>query len=419
MKAISGKWLVGVSGGPDSMALLNMCLEQQMDVMVAHVNYHHRKEADTEEQYVRSFCRKRNIACVVRNRSFVSEGNFEADARKWRYDFFLETVRKYHLNGVLIAHQEDDLLETYFMQEEKHLVPSWYGLKEENDWHGLIVVRPLLSLTKKDLQDYCDQNNIRYFVDATNADETITRNRIRHRKVEKMDRKERNIVLAEIRIKNQEKSKREEKADSLIHDGRVSLQEYRSLKEEERDTLLRKLLESKETEHHYSLAYIQETDAVLMKKNDFLIPVGRQQLVQEDGSFFLVKPYECYCDTYQNLTEMKNIVKGRYRIEAGKPGVCACSVSEKDFPIHIRSFENGDFITMRYGRKSVHRFFIDRHIPLYRRATWPVVVNCNNEVILVPGLGCDVAHYTVTPDFNVIEYWLPEGENNLCGKTKI
>lgn len=411
MQDIRGRWLVGVSSGPDSMALLDMCLKKHMDVMAAHVNYHHRPEADEEEAYVRSFCREHGIACLIRNEPFVSEDNFEADARNWRYSFFCECVRKYHLEGVLIAHQEDDLLETYFMQREKNLVPAWYGLKESNEWHGMKVVRPLLSCTKKELQNYCEKNQIRYYVDATNADETITRNRIRHQKVEKMNRSERDVILQEIHALNLHKTEMEQKADACIHSGRVSLEEYRSLSEDERDTVLRRLMEKDRSDHHLSLAFIQEIDGILLKKNDFEIPVRDQNLVQNNGYFFMQKPYEPYCDVYHTLSEMKQVKKQRYRITEGKPGVYACSVKKEDFPLVIRNFEEGDSIAMRFGRKPVHRFFIDRHIPLYLRSTWPVVVNRQGQVILVPGLGCDEAHYTVTPDFNVIEYSLPEGEN--------
>ena len=67
---------------------------------------------------------------------------------------------------------------------------------------------------------------------------------------------------------------------------------------------------------------------------------------------------------------------------------------------------------MRYGRKQVARFFVDRHIPLYLRETWPVVENAQGNIILVPGLGCDVVHFSIKPDFNVIQCSLSdEGEN--------
>jgi tRNA(Ile)-lysidine synthase len=58
---------------------------------------------------------------------------------------------------------------------------------------------------------------------------------------------------------------------------------------------------------------------------------------------------------------------------------------------------------MRFGTKKVHRFFIDRHIPLYLRQTWPAVVNREQKVIMIPGLGCDVSHFSVSPDFNVLQ----------------
>jgi tRNA(Ile)-lysidine synthase len=58
---------------------------------------------------------------------------------------------------------------------------------------------------------------------------------------------------------------------------------------------------------------------------------------------------------------------------------------------------------MRFGEKPVHRFFIDRHIPRFERPLWPVVVNAEGAVILVPGLGCDRGHYSISPSFSVIQ----------------
>ena len=162
------------------MALLDMCIQKGMSIFVAHVNYHHRKEADEEERYVVSYCKERDIPVSVRNEPFVSHGNFEADARTWRYDFFVKTVKENHLAGVLVAHHMDDLIETYLMMEEKNLEPSYYGLRSEMMYHGILVKRPLLSYTKAQLQKYCDERGIRYYIDSTNLSDEYTRNRIRH-----------------------------------------------------------------------------------------------------------------------------------------------------------------------------------------------------------------------------------------------
>ena len=78
-------------------------------------------------------------------------------------------------------------------------------------------------------------------------------------------------------------------------------------------------------------------------------------------------------------------------------------MAESDFPLTVRSWQAGDSIRLRFGRKSVHRFFIDRRIPLWKRASWPVVLNASGAVILVPGLGCDVDHYSIKPTLYVIE----------------
>ena len=79
----------------------------------------------------------------------------------------------------------------------------------------------------------------------------------------------------------------------------------------------------------------------------------------------------------------------------------ALSVTEGDFPLTIRNVREGDVIAMRFGHKKLHRFLMDRHIPLLVRKSWPVVVNAMGQVILVPELGCDVNHYSVKPDLYV------------------
>ena len=395
-------WLVAVSAGPDSMALLNMCLEEGIPCAAAHVNYHHRKEADEEETYIRLFCLQNHIQLYVKNDPFAYEGNFEAAAREWRYEWFVSLVKEYGYRGILVAHHEDDLIETYFMQEEKNLVPSWYGLKEEMMYQGVLVKRPLLNRTKKELLEYCEKRGIRYFIDSTNADESLSRNRIRRQIVEPLSRMERDMIRREIDMKNAEASERSCRVGTMIHEGRVSLAKYRALSEADRLALLRKVIE---TDKHFSLSFVKQTDQVLMKKTDFDLPVNDLHLVQEDGSFFMVKPSEPYAYTFSSLEEiMRFKEKAPFAVEEGKPGVNAVTVSEQDFPLTIRSPLPSDSITLRFGTKKIHRFFIDRHIPLYKRRIWPVVTDRQGRIILVPGLGCDISHFSISPDFNVLQY---------------
>ena len=202
MEKLQGKWLVAVSSGPDSMALLQMCIDAGIDCAVAHVNYHHRPEADEEENYIRSFCAKRGIPIFVHNNPFTYTGNFEAAARELRYRFFVEIVRRKGYQGVLIGHHQDDLLETYIMQESKNIVPEYYGLREEMLMHGVLFKRPLLHMTKEELVTYCKEHQLRYYIDVTNLSDEYTRNQIRHEIVEPMTAFERTAYLREIKQRN-------------------------------------------------------------------------------------------------------------------------------------------------------------------------------------------------------------------------
>ena len=394
------KWLVGLSGGPDSMALIGMCLEKGIPVEAAHVNYHHRKEAEEEEAYVRQFCENHGIFLHVRNEPFEYHGNFEAEARIWRYDFFVSLVRKHHLKGVLIAHHMDDLIETFIMQEEKNLIPAYYGLKEEMVYQGIIVRRPLLSYTKKQLEEWCISHQIRYYVDATNLRDDYTRNRIRHTIVEKLSDQERRMYLVEIERKNAIKQERECRVDAMISHGPVCLKLYRSMSFDDRTALLRMLVEK--DGHHHSLSYMKQVDDIICTHDDFVIPFEDVSIVQEDGCLLAVSKTDGYCHRYENTDDLKAASSPWYVVEKGNPGVNALSLKESDFPVSVRNAKEGDVIQMRFGRKKVHRFFIDRHIPKWRRKQWPVVENAEGKVIFVAGLGCDVDHYTVKPDVNVL-----------------
>ena len=401
MEKLQGKWLVAVSSGPDSMALLQMCIDAGVDCAVAHVNYHHRPEADEEEKYIRSFCAERGIPIFVHNDPFIYTGNFEAAARELRYRFFVEIVRREGYQGVLIGHHQDDLLETYIMQETKNIVPEYYGLREEMLMHGVLFKRPLLQMTKEELVTYCKEHELRYYIDVTNLSDEYTRNQIRHEIIEPMTAFERTAYLREIKQRNAIMQERRCRVKTYIREEKILLERYRALSQDDRLTMLRMFVE---VTPHYSLKHLQGIDHTIMHAGDFIIPIDGFSLVS-DGTYLLKYiPEEPYSYVFNSLDELQNIRKEHFYTGQGSPGVFALTLQESDFPIRIRSFQAGDKIQMRFGRKEVHRFFIDRHIPQYQRQSWPVVENVLGEIILVPGLGCNVQHYSTMPNLNVIQY---------------
>lgn len=396
------KWLIGASGGPDSMALVKICLDKKINFAIAHVNYHHRKEAEEEEKYITSFAKKHHIPIYVLNGQFTYSGNFEAEARRYRYNFFKEIIEKDNYDGVLVAHHKDDLLETYLMQKEKHLIPETYGLAEEMNYEGIKVCRPLLSYTKKDLENICKDAGVKYYIDCTNNDITLARNYIRHEILAKMSEEEKEDLLKEIQDKNKHMDMIREKVEKLIVYDKVSLQEYRLLNDEERITLVHVFLKPYyRKDQGMSYAYKKEIDSILLKQDDFIIPFGIYEVVQDEGYFFVIKKPKAYSYI---MNSSEDIITGIYFkiADIGKKSE-SITVDENEYPLTIRNAEAKDAIKMRFGTKKVSRFFIDRHIPLYKRETYPVVVNNRGEVILVPELGPDVKHYSIKPDFYVIE----------------
>ena len=384
------------------MALVKICLDKKINFAIAHVNYHHRKEAEEEEEYITSFAKKHHIPIYVLNGQFTYSGNFEAEARRYRYNFFKEIVEKDNYDGVLVAHHKDDLLETYLMQKEKHLIPETYGLAEEIDYEGIRVCRPLLSYTKKDLENICKDADIKYYIDCTNNDITLARNYIRHEILAKMSEEEKEDLLKEIQDKNKHMDMIREKVEKLIVYDKVSLQEYRLLNDEERITLVHVFLKPYyRKDQGMSYAYKKEIDSILLKQDDFIIPFGIYEVVQDEGYFFVIKKPKAYSYI---MNSSEDIITGIYFkiADIGKKSE-SITVDENEYPLTIRNAEAKDAIKMRFGTKKVSRFFIDRHIPLYKRETYPVVVNNRGEVILVPELGPDVKHYSIKPDFYVIE----------------
>ena len=384
------------------MALVKICLDKKINFAIAHVNYHHRKEAEEEEKYITSFAKKHHIPIYVLNGQFTYSGNFEAEARRYRYNFFKEIIEKDNYDGVLVAHHKDDLLETYLMQKEKHLIPETYGLAEEMNYEGIKVCRPLLSYTKKDLENICKDADIKYYIDCTNNDITLARNYIRHEILAKMSEEEKEDLLKEIQDKNKHMDMIREKVEKLIVYDKVSLQEYRLLNDEERITLVHLFLKPYyRKDQGMSYAYKKEIDSILLKQDDFIIPFGIYEVVQDEGYFFVIKKPKAYSYI---MNSSEDIITGIYFkiADIGKKSE-SITVDENEYPLTIRNAEAKDAIKMRFGTKKVSRFFIDRHIPLYKRETYPVVVNNRGEVILVPELGPDVKHYSIKPDFYVIE----------------
>ena len=181
--------VIGVSGGPDSMALLNVLINLKKDkrinceIIVAHVNHGIREEAEEETKYVENFCKKNGIECFIK-REKVEElakkqkiGTEEA-GRKLRYDFFEEVLVKVNASKIATAHNANDNSETVLMNLIRGTGTS--GLKGIEAKRDNKYIRPLIECIRKEIEEYCEENKLEPKQDKSNKENIYTRNKIRN-----------------------------------------------------------------------------------------------------------------------------------------------------------------------------------------------------------------------------------------------
>lgn len=174
--------LVAYSGGPDSTFLLLNSLRffGLENVEGAYVDYHDSPYVPQEEKIIcqaeHRYGFKLNRLCV--HLPYTASG-FEEKARKIRYRFFAKLVHDMDLAGVLVAHQENDDAETYLMQKARHGIVDTYGLAPVTTIAGIKVYRPLLSITKSEIERELMVHEIPYFDDPTNRNPSRKRDRLR------------------------------------------------------------------------------------------------------------------------------------------------------------------------------------------------------------------------------------------------
>lgn len=384
------KCVVACSGGPDSMALLDQLNKQGKDIVVAHVNYKHRDTADRDENIVEDYCEKYDIPVRVCY-PVHEKGNFQAWARDVRYAFFEEVADAFDAKILYVAHQMDDVIETYLFQKNRNMICDWYGLKEKSIRQGYQIIRPLLNFTKSELQQYCNENGVSFGIDESNLTNHYTRNVIRHTQIEKMSRDEKEAWILKIQNENEVWQIKRKAIEEFFKDWNKDVD---SLLDQEDAWLYLDTFLFHSLHHHFSKKYMEEL-CVQLKRN-VLIEIENYLLERHGGKlYFMPSPK----DVYYKLDELEFKDYADFVIKNEGKTIEMFSVDASDFPLVIRRVRANDTIQMRFGNKNVHRFFVDRKISKIYRKYWLVVENNVGNVIFVPGLGCDVGHYSQNQQF--------------------
>lgn len=182
----SHRYVMGLSGGVDSMVLLDLLENESLldRVELVYINHGIRPESSAEAKVLQDYVNKKGRTLHVRTLSLGElTGSFETVAREGRYKVFKELADIYNCVGVLTGHHGDDLVETILMRIVRGSGSTGLvGISELNEdmGNGLRKLSGLYHYTKKEIEAYANRHGIIYMEDSTNSDLTIPRNYVRH-----------------------------------------------------------------------------------------------------------------------------------------------------------------------------------------------------------------------------------------------
>lgn len=368
----NSKWVIGVSGGPDSMALLDMAFKAGIECYVVHVNYQKRETAIRDQKIVEEFCKEHLIDCFVYDAPDFVKGNFQKNARDFRYQKMIEVLNEKQADAIVVAHHKDDDLETYLFQKTRKSKVDIFGLTKEMMFKNVLLIRPLLVYSKEELLHYCEKEHLSYGIDESNESEQYSRNRLR-KQLAKMSDEEKESLYKEKEQLNIEKDKYLKENFKKLNENTIKINEFKLLENKER--FLLEWLKYHHADKAISNQFILELCRQIKDVDAFVMPVGKLRIVKQYETLTLLskktKSFSYLVDRVDDIVFKEftliftNNAKNHIKIS--------------DFPLTIKSCEGNEMV----GSTRLNRWFIKHKIPLQKRELWPVIYNTNGKLLYI------------------------------------
>lgn len=402
--------VLGCSGGPDSMCLLQMLINLQdelsFQIICAHINHKIRKESDEEYQFVKKYCKKNNIIFEgMEITDYEEDDNFHNAARIKRYAFYNECIKKYQANILMTAHHGDDLMETILMRIVRGSTLKGYaGFSMEEQKEGYKLLRPLIFTTKEEIETYNQTNNIPYVTDASNLEDHYTRNRYRHHVLPFLKSEEKNVHQKFLQF-SIELAKCNTFIEEYIEQAITEVYQNNQLNTEK---FLKKneFIQTKMIE--WILHHLYEEDLFLITHNHVELLRNLASSSKAHASIYLPNNMIAQKSYHIIAFEREAHKKGEYQIlledfvtlpnghmikiigeEQDHSNACIkLNTKEIALPLYVRTKQDGDKMEVKnlHGTKKVKDIFIDSKIPKKLREEWPVVVDSEGKVLWIPGV---------------------------------
>lgn len=396
--------VIGVSAGPDSMCLLNILQKKTNKIIVCHINHNVRKESIEEEEYITKYCKDNNLILEKMTIKNYQENNFENEARKKRYTFYEEILKKYNSSALFLAHHGDDLIETVLMKIARGSnIEGYAGIKEITNIKDYQIIRPLLNYTKEDILKYNKENNIKYYIDNSNKNENYTRNRYRIHilpflKKEDKDIHKKFIKYSKTLIEYDDYIKREvqKNINTIYKKNIILIKELNKLDKFLIKNILYYILNDiyQNQNNIITEKHIENIISIINNNKPNLkldLPLEKEIIKEYDKLIIKEKEIEekNYKIELKEKLEIKNlIIKKTNNEEKDGNEVCRINTQDIKMPLYLRNRKKGDYIILKgsNNRKKIKDIFIEQKIPISKRNTYPLLVDAEDNIIWIPNI---------------------------------
>jgi len=417
------KVLLAVSGGVDSMVMLDLFIQSGVDIGIAHCNFQLRgADSFGDEAFVKLIAQRAKTPLhLIRfdtSEYAQNEGlSIQMAARRLRYDWF-ETIRtEYNYNFVATAHHSDDVLEGFFVNLlRKTGISGLNGIRLKLG----CLIRPMLFTSKEKILQYAENQNIIFREDRTNQDDYYQRNYIRHHVIPAFKRLKSNFadsMLETIRIiSNQEaiyKAHIRQIAEALIRNTsqgmELAIDEIKKLaypetylfeilypfhfNESQIDDILKSMDDKREKKFFSASHQLLKTRNTLIIRSFDDIPFGAFVIENSDYDSF------CRCGI-----ETKIISYNKDFIFENQSNIAYFDFDKLKFPLKLRAWEHGDFFYPLggMGKRKISDLFTDTKLSSLEKKKNILLCNGNQDIVWVMGIRGDNRYKVTSKTKNIL-----------------
>lgn len=396
--------VVGFSGGPDSVFLVEMLLKLRekidFDIVLVHINHLLRgEEAQRDEDFSVNYGKSKGLKVFVRKINITSLGkekglSLEEAGREARYSFYKEVLEKSNSNKIALAHNKDDQIETFMFRLTRGTgLSGLEGIATKRDRY----IRPISEIYKSEIVNYLDENNISYCIDSTNLENEFTRNSIRIDLIPFIEKRYNPkfkdkifSLIEEIRDIN---IFIEKEIEQFSYDETINIESILKFPKSIRGKILSKYL------YKYGLEVnrkkISLIESILEKGGSQEISLDSQYILKKEYNILKIQKINLIKNNIEEVTfTIPNKIKyGDYIIEAeyverGEQNKnCFYTNLKLGDTLIVRGRKDGDKIipTGMKGEKKLKEIFINEKIGKEKRDSIPLIVH-NDNIVWIAGV---------------------------------